>query len=150
MLCVLFYNYNNCMWCFFFHEIWRHMHLYFIMFLATLFLLTLSYSFITLFIWLYISFTQLNKRKIFLLRCLVWLYSTPNSLVIYTIFKKYLKVNSSIIKTFNSELTLSALGYFCLTMHQGHIVPLCVNPDRKMLLTWNLAQSYFVVLQKKW
>ena len=126
-MCCAFYFTTTTIACgVFFHEIWRHMHLYFIMFLATLFLLTLSYSFITLFIWLYISFTQLNKRRIFLLRCLVWLYSTPNSLVIYTIFKKYLKVNSSVIKTFNSELTLSALGYFCLTMRQGaYSAPLC-------------------------
>ena len=28
------------------------------------------------------------------------------------------------------------------------IVPPCINPDRKMLLTWNLTQSYFVMLQK--
>ena len=26
----------------------------------------------------------------------------------------------------------------------------CINPNREMLLTWNLAQSYFVTLQKKW
>ena len=26
--------------------------------------------------------------------------------------------------------------------------PICVNFDRKMLLTWNLAQSYFGMLQK--
>ena len=30
--------------------------------------------------------------------------------------------------------------------------PICpgVNLDKKMLLIWNLAQSYFVMLQKKW
>ena len=29
--------------------------------------------------------------------------------------------------------------------------PICpVNPDRKMLLTWNLAQSYFAMLQTNW
>ena len=87
----------------FFNEIWRHMRLYFIMFLVNLFLLALSYRFITLFIWVYIlckkfiygvyilmlqmfssryiyiyiyfSFTQLNKRRIFLLRRLEWLSS---------------------------------------------------------------------------
>ena len=33
---------------------------------------------------------------------------------------------------------------------EGHIVPptSCINPDRKILFTWNLAQSYFLVLQK--
>ena len=43
-------------------------------------------------------------------------------------------------------------GFFCLIMSHGraHSAPPCVNPDRKMLLTWNLAQSYFAVLQKKW
>ena len=41
-------------------------------------------------------------------------------------------------------LTLSVPGYFCLIMPRGS-----VNPDRKILLTWNLAQSYFVMLQKK-
>ena len=41
--------------CFkFFYEFWRHMRLCFIMFLVTLFLLVLSYRFITLFIWFYI------------------------------------------------------------------------------------------------
>ena len=50
------------------------------------------------------------------------------------------------------NLTLSAAGYFCLIMPTGgaHNAPPCVNPDRKMLLTSNLAQSYFVMLQKKW
>ena len=63
------------------------MRLYFIMFLVALFLLALSYRFIALFIWLYILcktglmlqmfclrytfFSQLNKRRIFLLRRLV-------------------------------------------------------------------------------
>ena len=36
-----------------------------------------------------------------------------------------------------------------LSHHAPHSVPNpCVNPDMKMLLTWNLAQSYFVMLQK--
>ena len=47
-------------------------------------------------------------------------------------------------------LTLSAPGYFCLIMPWSAHPPPCVNPDRKMLLTWNLAQSYFVMLQKNW
>ena len=45
-------------------------------------------------------------------------------------------------------------GYSCLIMvwvegRGTHSAP-SVNPDRKMLLIWNLAQSYFVILQKKW
>ena len=32
----------------------------------------------------------------------------------------------------------------------AHSAPACIKPDRKLLLTWNLAQLYFVVLQKKW
>ena len=44
-------------------------------------------------------------------------------------------------------------GYFCLIMvwvegRGTHSAP-CVNPDKKMLLIWNLAQSYFIKLQKK-
>ena len=44
-------------------------------------------------------------------------------------------------------------GYSCLIMvwvegRGTHSAP-SVNPDRKMLLIWNLAQSYFVILQKK-
>ena len=40
-------------------------------------------------------------------------------------------------------LTLSAPGYFCL------IIPRGGTYDRKILLTRNLAHSYFVMLQKK-
>ena len=47
--------------------------------------------------------------------------------------------------TITNQLTLSAPGFFYLIMPQGKGGALC---DRKMLLTWNLAQSYFVMLQK--
>ena len=54
----------------------------------------------------------------------------------------------------NFSLTLSARGYFCLIMPRGwwgaHSVSSCVYHVKKMLLTWNLAESYFVMLQKKW
>ena len=39
-------------------------------------------------------------------------------------------------------------GIFAWSCPEGEA--LCVNPDRKMLLTWYLVQSYFVMLQKNW
>ena len=39
---------------------------------------------------------------------------------------------------------------FLTLSHSAPAPPLCVNPDRKMLLTWNSTQSYFVMLQKNW
>ena len=43
-------------------------------------------------------------------------------------------------------------GYFCLIMLPSPPSTQCpcIKTDRKTLLTWNLAQSYFVMLQKKW
>ena len=35
-----------------------------------------------------------------------------------------------------------------MPLGEGGVVPPILNPDRKMLLTWNLAQSCFVTLQK--
>ena len=52
---------NACSIFLFFYEIWGNTCLHFIMFLATLFLLAF--------------YSQLNKRRIFLLRRLVWLSS---------------------------------------------------------------------------
>ena len=66
------------------------------------------------------------------------------------------KHNGSPLKRFDVDkstrsLTLSAPGYFCLIMPRGDTKwPPFINPDRKMLWTWNLTQSYLVMLQKSW
>ena len=59
-------------------------------------------------------------------------------------------VNSINIK--KSKLTLPAPGFFVWSYPRKGAQcasPTCLKPDRKLLLTWNLAQSYFVMLQKK-
>lgn len=48
------------------------------------------------------------------------------------------------------SLTLSAPAYFCPILPPPPSSPplSCVNPDRKILLTLNLPQSHFAMLQK--
>ena len=72
-----------------------------------------------------------------------------------TINNRINNIHERALKITSFHLTLSALGYFCLILPRwkgghDHIVSYlfpCVKPGSKMLLTWNLAQSYFVMLK---